>query len=45
VVAVASDAPLAGLRVPRLDLNDVPAIAEFVIGLCGLARRRAASAG
>ena len=45
VVAVASDAPLTGLRVPRLDLNDVPAIAEFVIGHCGLARRRAASAG
>ena len=31
IVAVASDAPLAGLAVPRLDLNDVPAIADFIL--------------
>ena len=31
IVAVASDTPLAGLAVPRLDLNDVPAIAEFIL--------------
>ena len=32
VVAVASDAPLEGLPLPRLDLNDVSEIADFVIG-------------
>lgn len=42
VVAVASDAPIAGLRVPRLDLNDVEAIAGFVIDHCGLAHANAA---
>lgn len=31
VVAVASDAPLAGLRLPRLDIDDAGAIAEFII--------------
>jgi molybdopterin-guanine dinucleotide biosynthesis protein B len=31
IVAVASDTPLAGLAVPRLDLNDVPTIADFVL--------------
>ncbi|MCK6454286.1 MAG: molybdopterin-guanine dinucleotide biosynthesis protein B [Alphaproteobacteria bacterium] len=39
VVAVASDAPIAGLAVPRLDLDDAPAIAEFIIGHCGLKGR------
>ncbi|MFQ5775822.1 MAG: molybdopterin-guanine dinucleotide biosynthesis protein B [Kiloniellaceae bacterium] len=39
VVAVASDAPLDGLGVPRLDLDDVDAIADFVVGHCGLAGR------
>ncbi len=37
VVAVASDAPLAGISLPVLDLNDVPAIADFIIGHCQLA--------
>jgi molybdopterin-guanine dinucleotide biosynthesis protein B len=32
IVAVASDVPLAGLALPRLDLNDVPAIADFILG-------------
>lgn len=32
VVAVASDAALSGLAVPRLDLNDLDAIADFVRG-------------
>ena len=43
-VAVASDAPIAGLRIPRIDLNDVEAIADFIVAHCGLARtpRRAA---
>jgi molybdopterin-guanine dinucleotide biosynthesis protein B len=36
VVAVASDAPVAGLRVPRFDLNDVGAIADFIVAHCGL---------
>lgn len=45
-VAVASDVPIPGLRVPRLDLNDVRAVADFVVAHCGLApaARRAAEA-
>ena len=39
IVAVASDAEIAGLALPRLDLNDVEAIADFVIVHCGLANR------
>lgn len=31
IVGVASDQPIAALRVPRLDLNDVPAIADFIL--------------
>ncbi len=44
VVAVASDAPVPGLSVPLLDLNNVPTIADFIVAHCGLARapRRAA---
>lgn len=37
VVAVASDAPLDGLAVPRLDLDDVEAIADFIVAHCALA--------
>ena len=37
IVAVASDAPLPKLSVPLLDLNDVEAIATFIVGHCGLA--------
>ena len=36
VVAVACDAELPGLPVPRLDLNDVEAIADFIVAHCGL---------
>ena len=36
VVAVASDQAIDGLALPRLDLNDVEAIAGFVIAHCGL---------
>src|SRR5579859_6005357 len=36
VVAVASDAPIANLPVPRLDLNDIGAIADFIVAHCGL---------
>ena len=44
VVAVASDAPVEGLRVPRFDLDDVGAITDFIIMHCGLgaAAKRAA---
>jgi molybdopterin-guanine dinucleotide biosynthesis protein MobB len=31
IVAVASDVALDGLPVPRLDLNDVPTIADFIL--------------
>lgn len=36
IVAVASDGPLPGLAIPRLDLNDPAAIAEFIIAHMGL---------
>ena len=36
IVAVASDADMAGLRLPRLDLNDAEAIADFIVAHCGL---------
>ncbi|MGF1608251.1 MAG: molybdopterin-guanine dinucleotide biosynthesis protein B [Kiloniellales bacterium] len=36
VVAVASDAPLPGLAVPQIDLNNVPAVADFIVAHCGL---------
>ena len=35
IVAVASDAGLAGLSVPLLDLGDPPAIAEFILREAG----------
>lgn len=37
IVAVASDAPLAKLAVPFLDLDDVEGIAAFVVRHCGFA--------
>jgi len=37
IVAVASDAPVPAVALPRLDLNDVEAIADFIITHCGLA--------
>jgi molybdopterin-guanine dinucleotide biosynthesis protein MobB len=36
VVAVACDVQLAGLGVPVLPIDDIPAIAAFVIAHCGL---------
>lgn len=36
IVAVACGGPLDGLAVPVLDLADVPAIADFIAGHCGL---------
>lgn len=32
IVAVATDAPLPGVDLPLLDLNDVAAIADFIVG-------------
>jgi molybdopterin-guanine dinucleotide biosynthesis protein MobB len=40
VVAVASDVPLGGLPVPRLPLDDIEAIAGFVVDRCGLGHAR-----
>jgi molybdopterin-guanine dinucleotide biosynthesis protein B len=45
IVAVASDAEIPGLHVPRLDLNDVAAIADFIIAHCGLSGAKAAASG
>jgi len=45
IVAVASDEAIPGLAVPRLDLNDVGAIAGFVIAHCGLAARAGGGRG
>ncbi|MFZ9447673.1 MAG: molybdopterin-guanine dinucleotide biosynthesis protein B [Alphaproteobacteria bacterium] len=39
-VAVASDVPLGGLPVPRLPLDDIEAIAGFVVDRCGLGHAR-----
>ena len=39
ILAVASDGPVPGLPIPVLDLNDVPAIADFILHRCGLAGR------
>jgi molybdopterin-guanine dinucleotide biosynthesis protein B len=38
-VAILSDGPVSGTRLPVLDLNDIPAIADFIIAHCGLATR------
>ncbi len=39
IVAVVSDEILGGLDIPQLDLNEVPAIADFIIEYCGLKDR------
>ncbi len=36
VLAVASDQPLPDVPVPVLDLNDVSAVADFIVDHCGL---------
>jgi molybdopterin-guanine dinucleotide biosynthesis protein B len=41
IVAVASDARLPDVTLPQLDLNDVDAIAAFVVRHCGLTRATA----
>jgi molybdopterin-guanine dinucleotide biosynthesis adapter protein len=45
VVAVASDAPVAGLAVPVIDLNDTAAIADFIVAHCRLLLRPAPQTG
>ena len=36
IVAIASDAPIEGVSLPVLDLDDVAAIAEYIINHCAL---------
>ncbi len=36
IVAIASDSPLEGFKIPVLDLNDVSAIADFILDHVGL---------
>ena len=38
-VAILSDGPVAGTKLPVLDLNDIPAIADFIVAHCGLTAR------
>jgi len=40
IVAVASDVSLPDCKLPQLAIDDVPAIAEFIIGHCGLKSSR-----
>lgn len=39
IVALAVDQPVAGVTLPQLDLNDPPAIVEFILAHTGLAGR------
>lgn len=43
IVAVASDAPVPGVTVPVLDLDDAAAIADFIVAHCRLGGARAAA--
>lgn len=36
IVAVAGDGPIDGLSVPLIDLNDVSAVADFIVSYCEL---------
>lgn len=38
-VAILSDGPVAGTKLPVIDLNDIGAIADFVVRHCGLKTR------
>jgi molybdopterin-guanine dinucleotide biosynthesis protein B len=44
IVAVASDGPLSGVKIPVLDLDDTAAIAAFILRHCGLATAMAGGA-
>jgi molybdopterin-guanine dinucleotide biosynthesis protein B len=35
-VAILSDTPVSDTKLPVIDLNDVPAIADFIVKHCGL---------
>lgn len=39
IVAIASDAPVQGVTLPQLSIDDVPAIAGFIVKHCGLPER------
>ena len=36
---LATDAPVGGTKLPVIDLNDIPAIADFIVRHCGLTTR------
>ena len=36
IVAIASDAPLSDIKLPVLDLDDIPRIADFIVSHCKL---------
>jgi molybdopterin-guanine dinucleotide biosynthesis adapter protein len=38
-VAILSDGPVNGTKLPVLDLNNIPAIADFIVAHCGLKAR------
>lgn len=38
-VAILSDGPVSGAKMPVIDLNDIPAIADFVLRHCRLAAK------
>ncbi|HXV25917.1 MAG TPA: molybdopterin-guanine dinucleotide biosynthesis protein B [Alphaproteobacteria bacterium] len=40
ILAVASDEPVPGLKIPVLELDNIQAIADFIIVHCGLAQRK-----
>ncbi|MEI2387168.1 molybdopterin-guanine dinucleotide biosynthesis protein B [Breoghania sp. JC706] len=42
IVAIAADHAIEGESVPVLDLNDIPAIADFIIDYCQMPKRDAA---
>lgn len=44
IVAVASDVALPETRLPRLDLDDAAAIADFIVAHCGLGPQQARAA-
>jgi molybdopterin-guanine dinucleotide biosynthesis adapter protein len=45
IVAIASDTKLDGVTLKQLDLNDVAAVADFIVRHCGLARATQRAAG